>query len=128
MRSWISRMSCAISRTLWRVRRGLLPKRSSLYNDERMVHGGDALVQQLPFAFLERKLKIKPCGGPGQDKLLDTVGMDIDKAGGYISAMGVDDLIRSFGQRILNRMDAVAFQQQVSCRLPFGRAIPAAHF
>ena len=69
-------------------------------------------MEQLPFTFLQRQFKVKLRGGPGQDELLDFIGMDVEESGGDVTAVGVDDFAGLRRYFLRNRVDAVPVQGQ----------------
>ena len=83
------------------------PELFILIEGKGVEDGGDALVQELALAFLQGELKVEPRRGPGQDELLNAVGVDVEKARQHIAAVRVDDTAGALRYFVLDAADAV---------------------
>ena len=84
---------------------------------KRVEDGGDTVREQLALRLEERRREVHEHRGARADHGLDVIGVDVDKAGHHIAAMGVDDAgVSTFGidgALALDRGDAVALDHEL---------------
>ena len=84
---------------------------------ERVVHGGDAMAQQLALGLKKRRGKIHENGGARRDNALDIVRMNIDQARHHVAAVRIDHAgagaLRLKRALLLNGGDAVGIDHQL---------------
>ena len=91
---------------------GALAELLVLVEGKGVEDGRDALVQELALALLQGELKVEPGRGPGQDELLDAVGVDVEKARQHVAAVRVDDAVGALRDLVLDAADAVVHEDE----------------